>query len=206
LEELCGIQLSHTKIGEIADEVAGKIEDQHENNPAFRDALRDVFQEADGETEFYADGTCIRTRNDAGEVEYREVRVGAYAKRVPGESEPPERWAKRKLPKPSAVSAFAAIESAKEFQERCQDERRRLGVGGVTSALGDVLRGYGTLFVRCLARRMSAWTFIMGQSIFPIAEKCCMGQVRRSRIVWNVCVWCCYRRAFREWSVNCNRC
>jgi len=33
--------------------------------------------------------------------------------------------------KPTVVSAFAAIESKEEFQKRCQDERRRLGVGGV---------------------------------------------------------------------------
>jgi len=137
LDELCGIQLSHTKIGEIADETAGKIAEQMEDNPALRTALRDVFQKAQGEIEFYADGTCIRTRNDVGVVEYREVRVGAFARRERSVSALPEEWGTRDLLKPTVVSAFAAIESAKDFQERCQVERRRIGVGGVTSALGD---------------------------------------------------------------------
>jgi hypothetical protein len=35
------------------------------------------------------------------------------------------------------VSAFAAIVDKEEFQELCQSMRRRLGVGGVSSALGD---------------------------------------------------------------------
>jgi len=137
LDELCGIQLSHTKIGEIADETSGKIAEQMENNAALRGAIREGFQKAEGETEFSADGTCIRTRNDVGEVEYKEVRVGAFAKRVPSESALPEEWATRDLLKPTVVSAFAAIESAKDFQSRCQRERRRIGVGGVTSTLGD---------------------------------------------------------------------
>jgi hypothetical protein len=35
------------------------------------------------------------------------------------------------------VSAFALIANKETFLERCQEERRRLGVGGITSALGD---------------------------------------------------------------------
>ena len=70
-------------------------------------------------------------------MEYKECRVGAYAKRECSDSALPEEWATRDLLKPTVVSAFAAIESAKDFQERCQRERRRMGVGGVTSALGD---------------------------------------------------------------------
>jgi hypothetical protein len=35
------------------------------------------------------------------------------------------------------VSAFAAIETKEEFQQRCQAETRRLGVSEVVSALGD---------------------------------------------------------------------
>ena len=35
------------------------------------------------------------------------------------------------------MSAFAAIVDKEEFQELCQPERRRLGVGNVSSALGD---------------------------------------------------------------------
>jgi len=35
------------------------------------------------------------------------------------------------------VSAFAVVGDKETFQERCQEECRRLEVGGVTSALGD---------------------------------------------------------------------
>ena len=133
LQELCVIHLSPTTIGNIADETAVEIAAKKESDPAFREA----FQKAEGSVEFYIDGTCIPIRNEAGEREYREVRVGAYAKREPGESATPSEWGTRPLPKPTAVAAFAVIENKAEFQQRCQTERRCLGVGGVSSALGD---------------------------------------------------------------------
>ena len=49
----------------------------------------------------------------------------------------PSEWGTRNLPKPSVVYAFAAILDKEEFQKLCHSERRRMGVGGVTSALGD---------------------------------------------------------------------
>jgi hypothetical protein len=49
----------------------------------------------------------------------------------------PSEWGTRKLPPPTAVSAFALIANKDDFQKQCQIERRRLGVGGVRSALGD---------------------------------------------------------------------
>ena len=137
LEELCGISISHTKIGDIADGVAGEIATKQEHCPAFQAALRAVFQTAPGETEFSTDGTCIHIRNADGTKEWREVKVGAFVKRLCGLYALPSEWATRKLPRPSAVSAFAAIENKEAFQERCQQGRRRLGVGGITSALGD---------------------------------------------------------------------
>ena len=137
LKELCGIDISHTKIGNIAEEVAGEIAAKQAHCPAFQSALRSVFQSAAGETEFLTDGTCIHIRNADGTTEWREVKVGAFAKRQCGLSAFPSEWATRKLPHPGAVSAFAAIENKEAFLERCQNERRRLGVGGITSALGD---------------------------------------------------------------------
>jgi hypothetical protein len=137
LEELCGIQISHMTIGKISDEVAGAIAAKQEHCPAFQAALRSVFQSATGETEFLTDGTCIHIRNADGTTEWREVKVGAFVKRLCGLPASPWEWATRKLPPPGAVSAFAAIENKESFLERCQNERRRLGVGGVTSALGD---------------------------------------------------------------------
>jgi len=149
LRELCGITLSHTVIGEIASETAGEIAAKMENSSDFRNA----FQKAKGEVEFSVDGTSVHIRNDDGKAEWREMKVGAFAKRERGESAMPSEWATRKLPKPTVISAFAAIECKEEFLERCQNERRRVGVGGVSSALGD-----GALWIWSLVFSVFGWT------------------------------------------------
>ena len=133
LQEYCGIHLSHTLVGELAlktaDEIAEKLPERLD--------IRNDFQQAKGETEFLTDGTCINTRDEDGKPEWREMKVGLLAKRECGESAAPTEWDSREWPEPSIVSAFAAIESKEEFQERCQAERCRLGVEEVSSALGD---------------------------------------------------------------------
>jgi len=133
LAELCQIYLSPTTIGKVADETAGEVEERLKNNP---DVCRN-FQQAKGETEFYADGAFVHILNADGTREWREFKLGAFAKRLNGLFALPSEWATRKFPKPTAVYAFAAIVSKEEFQELCQQMRRTLGVGGVTSALGD---------------------------------------------------------------------
>jgi hypothetical protein len=133
LHELCGIRLSHTTVGTIALATADEIAVKMDDNPAFKNA----FQKAQGKSEFYVDGTFVPILNLDGTREWREVKVAAFVKRLLGESALPSEWATRQLPKPSAVYAFASISSKEEFQEHCQKERRRLGVGGVSSALGD---------------------------------------------------------------------
>ena len=72
-----------------------------------------------------------------GTIEWRERKIGAYAKRERGMSALPSEWSTRTLPEPIVVSAFAAIFDKEGFQELCQTMRRLLGVGGVSSALGD---------------------------------------------------------------------
>ena len=134
LQELCGIHLSHTTVGEIAADTADTIAARMESRS---EEIRNAFQQAKGEGEFYADGTFIHIRNDNDKAEWREMKVGAFAKRERGEPATPSEWNTRKLPEPNVVSAFAAIADKGEFQEMCQSMRRRLGVGGVSSALGD---------------------------------------------------------------------
>jgi len=133
IQEYCGFRLSHTLIGKIAVQTAGELEERIQDHPD----MRKDFQQAKGEVEFYSDGVFVHIRNEDGKAEWCETKTGAYAKREQGESATPEEWGSRDLPEPTVVSAFAAIESKEEFQERCQRERRRLGVGGVTSTLGD---------------------------------------------------------------------
>jgi len=65
------------------------------------------------------------------------MKVGAFAKRERGVSALPSEWHTRTLPEPTVVSAFASIADKEEFQKLCQSMRRTLGVGGVSSALGD---------------------------------------------------------------------
>jgi hypothetical protein len=133
LAELAGIRLSHTTLGKVANETADKIESKMDDNPAFREA----FQKAEGNNEFYMDGAFVHILNIDGTREWREMKLAAFAKRLLATSALPSEWGTRKLPKPSAVYAFASIASKEEFQERCNMERRRLGVGNVSSALGD---------------------------------------------------------------------
>ena len=133
LEEFCGIHLSHTTVGDLAGKTATQLSVKIADSPVFRE----TFQKAKGETEAYVDGTCVHTRDENGKPVWREMKVGGMIKRERSESAIPEEWGTRELQKPTVVSAFAAIENKEEFQERFRAERRRLGVGGVTSALGD---------------------------------------------------------------------
>ena len=133
IKELIGFRLSPTTVGNIADQTASEIAERLQNHPD----VRSDFQKAKGETEFYADGTFVHIRNEFGKAEWREFKVGAYAKRLRGLSALPTEWHTRTLPEPSVVSAFASIADKAGFQELCQSMRRTLGVGGVSSALGD---------------------------------------------------------------------
>jgi hypothetical protein len=133
LKLFLGFRLSPTTIGEIADQTADEMDARLKKN---LDVRKD-FQKAKGETEFQTDGTCINTRNDEGKQEYREVKIAIAARRECGESAEPSEWETRDLPEPTVAYAVAAIEDKEAFQTRCQEMRRFLGVGGITSALGD---------------------------------------------------------------------
>jgi hypothetical protein len=152
LRELCGLDLSHTTIGTIADEAATEMAGILASSPVFRE----VFQKAKGKVEFSADGTCVHVRNADGTHEWRDMKTGALAKRECGASATPEEYGTRELPQPSVVSAFAAIENKEEFQERCQRERRRLGVGGVSSTLADG----------------APWIWSLAEAVFGKTDEC----------------------------------
>jgi hypothetical protein len=152
LAELCQIHLCPTTLGKIADATAGEIAGRLENNPD----VRQNFQQAKGEIEFYADGTFVHIRYADGTKEWREFKLGAYAKRLCGASALPSEWHTRKLPNPTVVSAFAAIVDKDEFLQRCQTMRRTLGVGGVTSTLGDGAK----------------WIWNVSRAVFGKTEEC----------------------------------
>jgi hypothetical protein len=133
LEDLCHVRLSPTTIGEIADAVAVELAPKLANHSGIREA----FQKAKGQTESFADGTSIHIRNAEGKAEWKEGKVGVFVKREQGASALPSEWNTRHLPQPTAVSAFALIGNKSEFQERYQQERRRLGVGSISSTVAD---------------------------------------------------------------------
>jgi hypothetical protein len=133
LQELCGVSLSHTTIGKLAGHTAEEMAERLKDNPD----VRNDFQKAKGRVEFYADGVFVHIRDDDGVARWHESKVGAFAKREEGLPALPSEWHTRKLPEPTVVSAFAAIVDKEGFQELCQTMRRSLGVGGVSSALGD---------------------------------------------------------------------
>jgi len=114
-------------------QTAGKLATAMEITPT----LRSEFQTAKGETEFQIDGTSVNTRNAEGKAEWREMKLFAFLKRRCGASASVFDWESRYLPEPSMVYAFAEIADKMEFQKRVGAVRRQLGVGGVTSALGD---------------------------------------------------------------------
>jgi hypothetical protein len=152
LNELCGVTLSHTTIGTIASPTADEMAARLLNNPD----VRTDFQKAVGETEFYADGVFAHVRNEFDVAEWREFKVGTFAKRRRGVSALPSEWHTRKLPEPSVVAAFAAIVDKEGFQERCQTMRRCLGVGGMSSTLGDGAK----------------WIWNVSREVFGKSEEC----------------------------------
>jgi len=152
LAELCQIYLSPTTLGKIADRTAGEIAVRLKNNP---DVCRN-FQEAKGEIEFYADGTFVHIRHADGTTAWREFKLGAFAKRLRGLPALSSEWATRILPNPTVVAAFASIVDKEGFQELCQQMRRTLGVGGVTSALGDGAK----------------WVWNVTRAVFGKTEEC----------------------------------
>jgi hypothetical protein len=152
LQEFCGIHLSHTTIGKLAGHTAEEIAARMQDNSD----VRKDFQKAVGEVEFYADGVFVHIRNDFGKAEWREFKVGAFAKRRRGAFALPSEWHTRRLPEPTVVSAFAAIVDKEGFLELCQSERRRLGVGGVSSTLGDGAK----------------WIWNVSQTVFGKTDEC----------------------------------
>jgi hypothetical protein len=81
------------------------------------------FAEAAGEVEFQLDGTTVNTVGG-----WRDMKVGIFARREPGEAAAAAEWDSRGLPGPTARVAFAAIEPIEEFGPRIGAWAGRLGL------------------------------------------------------------------------------
>lgn len=130
LEEFCGVAVSDTTIRELAQDHGARANQWLREAPAAAEA----FREATGDVEFTTDGTCLNTTGG-----WREIKVGLFCKRAPGEAATPEAWDARTLPAPSVRLAFAAIEESDAFGRRWGAWRRRLGLrdASAVSVLAD---------------------------------------------------------------------
>jgi hypothetical protein len=92
------------------------------------------FSRAAGELEFQLDGTTVNTTGG-----WRDMKIGIFARREPGEKATAAEWDSRKLPGPTARVAFAAIEPIEKFGPRIGVWAGRLGLTDTAAitTLGD---------------------------------------------------------------------
>jgi hypothetical protein len=118
LRELSGLGVSASSVRSVCQREAAGIE-AWQATPAAAEKYRNT----PGNDEFQTDGTCVNT--DQG---WKEMRVGVFAKRLPGAAAAAHEWATRKLPAPGARVAFAAIEDHQTFAARWPQVASRLGI------------------------------------------------------------------------------
>jgi hypothetical protein len=127
LDELAGLKVSAGTVRKVCQREAEGIERWQINSPA----AGEKYRKTPGIDEFEVDGTCVNTTEG-----WKEMRVGVFAKREPGEPAAPSQWSTRRLPSPGARVAFAAIEDHASFAARWPAAASRLGIR--TSAPLDV--------------------------------------------------------------------
>jgi hypothetical protein len=87
------------------------------------------FAAAEGAVEFQTDGTMVNTVADG----WREMRLGLFAKRLPGRAATPAEWDRRRLPAPAARVLFAAVQPARRFAPCIRAWAGRLGIRDPTA-------------------------------------------------------------------------
>ncbi len=108
LSACCGWTVSDETIRTACEGQAGRIAEFHATPAAVAG-----FAEAAGEVESQLDGTTVNTTGG-----WRDMKIGIFARREPGEKATAAEWDSRKLPRPTARVAFAAIEPIEEFGPR----------------------------------------------------------------------------------------
>ncbi len=133
LWQLCGIRISDETIRHVTESVGQEVERWLRRS---EEAIENL-KKAEGNAEFYTDGTSVNTRQG-----WREMRLSVWAKRPSGDPVDPSEWDSRSLPRPTARWLSAGIESSEELGPQWASIARRLGLGegwGV-SALADGAR------------------------------------------------------------------
>jgi hypothetical protein len=130
LAECCGWKVSDERIRRACQAEATRIAGFRADSPAVAAA----FSDAAGEVEFQTDAAKVNTTGG-----WRDMKIGIFARREPGEPATPEGWDKRPLPPPTTRVAFAAIEAIDDFAPRWGEWATRLGIVDMTTVtvLGD---------------------------------------------------------------------
>jgi hypothetical protein len=130
LAEFCGLVTCDQTIRRVCYQEAGLVADWLHADPGAGAA----FAAASGDVEFQTDGTMVNTWEG-----WREMRLGAFAKRPRGRPATAPQWDSRRLPAPHARVLFAGIETAAHFGPRIRRWAGRLGLrdAGAVTVLAD---------------------------------------------------------------------
>jgi hypothetical protein len=119
LDQLAGWSSCH----EVLRQVCYRRADQLQQQRLAAAADIEPFRQAPGRAEFQTDATTVNTLQG-----WHDVKIGVFAKRLPGEPACAEDWDKRDLPAPTARFAFAAIEEIDTFAPWWSHWAERLGI------------------------------------------------------------------------------
>lgn len=118
LAEFCGWEVDDEVIRQTTHAEARRVADQR---PERNDGAE--FATADGEVEVLIDAGKVNTLTG-----WRDVKIGLFLRRTPGNPAAPDEWDRRDLPSPTVRTVVAAIEEAELFGTRLRRESDRLRV------------------------------------------------------------------------------
>jgi hypothetical protein len=130
LAECCGWKVSDERVRRACQAESSRVADFRADSPEVAEA----FAEALGDIEFQTDAAKVNTTGG-----WRDMKVGIFARREPGEPATPAEWDERHLPAPTARVAFAAIETIDDFAPSWGEWAQRLGITdrAAITVLGD---------------------------------------------------------------------
>lgn len=162
LATLAGLQRSFAQAESLLQEFCGwKLDDNTIRKLTHRTAKRATATRADrGDAErFAAAAGDPEVAIDAGKVNtlggWRDVKMGVFSRRKPGEPATPAEWDTRTLPPPTIRSVIAAIEPVEAFTTRVRTETDRLNL--TTAANTTVLADGGE------------WIWNLAAMVLPLA-------------------------------------
>lgn len=138
LREMCGWQVDDEVIRRTTHAEARRAADER---PMRTDA--EAFARAPGEVDVLMDAGKVNTLDG-----WRDVKIGLFLKRIPGQPAAPQEWGHRELPAPTIRTTIAAIDEADRFGQRLRTEADRLGV---TALPARTVRGDGAEWIGNLA-------------------------------------------------------